>query len=294
MRLKLKRDDGQVLDLSTTNGYSTEASDDWFTAKPLRNSTVNYQGYDGGELIKQNYDMWPISVSGSIHGYSLESIRERARKLSAFIAKNHYYTAIFTECDGTQMAARKVFISTALALPRRDKNDSAIKYSFQITLSDPYLYEYAEDEQGNETYANSVSVQRYVEEEGGYEYAGGGYIYYGGGYAYTGIANLPTKADIESVADIYPVWTITGPATNPTITNLSNDVSLAVNTTLSAGQTLVVDCQNRTAYIGTADMTRFVAGDWLVLNPGTNQLRYESDKDTDAKASIVSWNGVVI
>lgn len=293
MILTLKRDDGKELALTWANGYSTEASDDWFDAKPLTNSTINYANADGGALIKQNYGMLPITVSGMVHGTTLDATRQHAKTLATFLLKNHYYTAIFMGCDGTAMASKEAFISTALAMPMLGKNEAARKYSFQITLSDPYLYEYAVDDKGNEVYANSIEIRRFTAPQGGYVYYGGGYAYYNGGYLYVGSDSTPPTVDVDSIRMVNPVWEIVGPAKNPTLTNVTTNQTISVQVTLSEGQTMLVDTGNRTAYIGTADFTDNVTGEWLQLAVGTNQLRYSTDND-DAPACKVSWNGVLL
>lgn len=48
---------------------------------------------------------------------------------------------------------------------------------------------------------------------------------------------LPNEGDVEA----WPLWTITGPATNPTLTNTTTGKSLALTITLLAGQVLTID-----------------------------------------------------
>lgn len=293
MILTLKRDDGQRLELSWLNGYSTEASDDWFTAKPMTNSTVDYANADGGMLIKQNYGMWPITISGSVHADSIKQMRDRTQALARFLLKNHYYTAIFTECDGEAMASHEAFVSTSPAITMRGKNEMAQKYSFQITLSDPYLYQYSEDAEGNETYANQLQLRQFIASEGGYASGKTGYVYYAGGYVYVGAQNQPNPVNIIGVKPINPVWIIPGPVTNPSLSNMTNNLQLSVNATIPAGQILVVDSANQTAYVGTADFTRFVVGEWMTLEIGNNLIKFEADDEDGNATSSLNWNEVL-
>lgn len=50
-------------------------------------------------------------------------------------------------------------------------------------------------------------------------------------------------------AEAYPVWTITGPGTNPILTNGTTGKAITTTVTLAAGETLVIDTQAKTARI---------------------------------------------
>lgn len=295
MRVRFTRDDGQTLAFNWNTGLVDQSTDDWMPAKTLRTSSFTYADADGGQMVKQHYDPWPITFSGYIVANSSAKVREIRNNLLSFFTTNHYFTAIFTDCDGVEMSAPSGWISSAPAVVLRNKHDTAPTFSLGLTFGDPYLYEYAEDEQGNPTYANSIEVPKYVQKAtaAGYMYSGAGYIYYGGGYAYTGEINQVPTIDVNSTQPVAPIWTVTGQATNPSITNLTTNTSMSYKGTIANGQTLVVDCLNQTAMIGTADVSRYLSGDWMTLAVGTNQLRYETTSDGDTKSSKLSWNGVI-
>lgn len=73
----------------------------------------------------------------------------------------------------------------------------------------------------------------------------------------------PTIAN-EGDADVWPVWTIAGPGTNPIIRNLTTGKALTLAGTLAAGQTLTIDTRPRTE--------RAPWGKTLRLQDGTNWL----------------------
>lgn len=295
MRVRFIRDDGERLAVGGSSGLINGGTDDWFPAKTLRTSSFTYADADGGQMVKQNYDPWPITFSGYIRKPTTTATTAARAELLSFFAKNHYFTAIFTDCDGTQMSAMSGWVSSAPQVVLRGKLDRHPTFSLELTFGDPYLYEYAEDEQGNPTYANSIEVPKYEQKAtaAGYMYSGSGYIYYAGGYAYTGEINQVPTIDVNSTQPVAPIWTVTGQATNPSITNLTTNTSMSYNGTIANDQTLVVDCLNQTAMIGTADVSRFLTGDWLTLTPGENQLQYETTSDSDTQSSTLSWNGVI-
>lgn len=295
MRVRFTRDDGQTLAFNWSTGLVDQATDDWMPAKTLRTSSFTYADADGGQMVKQHYDPWAITFSGYIVANSSAKVREIRNNLLSFFTTNHYFTAIFTDCDGVEMSAPSGWISSAPAVVLRDKHDTAPTFSLGLTFGDPYLYEYAEDDEGNPTYANSIQVPRYTDtnEAAGYMYVGGGYIYYGGGYAYIGAQSAIPTINVNSTQSVAPIWTVEGQATNPSITNLTTNTEMKYTGTIAAGQTLVVDCLNQTAMIGTADVSRYLSGDWLTLTPGGNQLQYETTSDDDTQSSTLSWNGVI-
>ena len=228
MKVRFIRDDGEKLAVGGSSGLVNGGTDDWFPAKTLRTSSFTYADADGGQMVKQHYDPWPITFSGYIVRPSTAATTATRNELLRFFATNHYYTAVFTDCDGVEMSAPS-----------------------------------------------------------------GGYIYYAGGYEYTGEINQVPTIDVNSTQPVAPIWTVTGQATNPSITNLTTNTSMSYNGTIANGQTLVVDCLNQTAMIGTADVSRYLSGDWMTLAVGTNQLRYETTSDSDTKSSKLSWNGVI-
>lgn len=113
----------------------------------------------------------------------------------------------------------------------------------------------------------------------------GGYIFApstGGG---------PVVVTVNGVDNASPVWRVTGPATNPTLTNSTTGQSLVWNGTVPANQTLVIDMGAQTATLEGANVFEFVSGSWVQLEPGQNRISYTAGNTT--RSSIVQWNEVV-
>lgn len=295
MKVEFRRDDGERLNIGGWNTFIDGATDDLFPAKALRSSTFNYAGADGGQMVKQFYEPWTIKFSGYIHrpGGALADMQAR-QEFMEFFARSHYFTAVFTDRFGRKSQIREGWLSTAPATTLRSKLERGQTWSVELTFGDPYLYEFAEDETGATTYAHSVSVPVYrpVTQSTGYIYTPAGYIYGVNGYTMTGSEEATPTINVESIVAVQPVWIINGPAKNPRLRNMSTNAQMTYNGTLVEGQTLKVDTLNRSAMIGTADLTQYMTGQWVGLNPGINRLRYTTDT-SGATASTLSWNGVI-
>ena len=90
----------------------------------------------------------------------------------------------------------------------------------------------------------------------------------------------------------YPIWTVSGPVTNPTLASSPSGTSLTYNGTLQAGDTLVVDMANQLATInGAINAIANILGDWVELAQGQTKVGYITDSNTGT--SKIEWNGVV-
>jgi hypothetical protein len=96
--------------------------------------------------------------------------------------------------------------------------------------------------------------------------------------------------------EMRPMFIITGPCLNPTVANLSIAGAPAVTfaLTMSAGDTLVIDCDWRTAQYTTAGSTQaasrrntLVAGStWFNLPPGSNIIEFTTADATQVAATL--------
>lgn len=88
-----------------------------------------------------------------------------------------------------------------------------------------------------------------------------------------------------------PIWTVNGPATNPTLSN-SSGTTITYNGTLESGDTLVVDMENQTAMInGAINAIANISGEWVEFPQGQSKVGYITDTNTGT--SKIEWNGVV-
>jgi hypothetical protein len=95
----------------------------------------------------------------------------------------------------------------------------------------------------------------------------------------------------NGIASAQPIWTVDGPAENPSITNETTGQTLTFTGTVPNGQALIVDCGSQTANIAGVDVKAQITGDWLTIEPGTNLITYSGASVTTP--STLKWNEVV-
>lgn len=96
----------------------------------------------------------------------------------------------------------------------------------------------------------------------------------------------------NSIDYVYPVITINGPASNPTVENVTTGQTISYNGTISAEQTLIIDATAQTAKLNGLNVISNLEGSWLHLAPGDNRLTYVSD-DADTPPATLEWSEVV-
>lgn len=79
-------------------------------------------------------------------------------------------------------------------------------------------------------------------------------------------------------ADAFPIYTITGPVANPSITNITNGTYIRFTTTLSAGDSITIDTREGVKTVtknGTNFYSSLLSGSTLApLQPGANQMTF--------------------
>lgn len=97
---------------------------------------------------------------------------------------------------------------------------------------------------------------------------------------------------VDSIDNVYPVLTITGPANNPTVENVTTQTSIAYAGNLIEGQELVIDMNVQTAKLNGANVIGDISGDWLYFAPGDNKVAYATSNN-DAPEATIEWSEVV-
>lgn len=113
----------------------------------------------------------------------------------------------------------------------------------------------------------------------------GGYVWEDGG---TGGA---TTITVDGVDNAQPIWTVVGPATNPSLTNITIGESIQWTGVVPNGQTLVVNMSDMTASLSGANVFEFISGSWITLQAGNNRVSYSATAATGI--ATLEWNGVV-
>lgn len=101
-----------------------------------------------------------------------------------------------------------------------------------------------------------------------------------------------TTVQVDSIENVYPVWTVTGPANNPILENLTTGTVISYSGNVTASQTLVIDMMNQTVKLNGTSVIANVSGEWLEFVPGNNTVSYTADNN-DAPDSTIEWQEVV-
>ena len=107
-----------------------------------------------------------------------------------------------------------------------------------------------------------------------------------------GTGGGPTTVNIDSIDNVYPVLTLTGPAVNPQISVLTTNTTLSYSGTVTSSQELKIDMFNKTATLNGASVVGNVSGDWVYLKPGVNRITYTTN-NADAPDSTIWWQEIV-
>lgn len=102
----------------------------------------------------------------------------------------------------------------------------------------------------------------------------------------------PVNVTIDSIDNVYPIWEVTGPATNPEIEIIESNTSIKYTGSIGADEKLVVDMLNKTALVNGVSMIGNISGVWCYLKPGNNKVTYTTD-NAGAMPSKLLWQEVV-
>lgn len=114
-------------------------------------------------------------------------------------------------------------------------------------------------------------------------------ITYGGGVAGATITNSGNTTT-------YPLITINGPMTNPTISNNSTGQYITVNTTLQASDVLVIDLYDKTITLNNSTARNLLAGNsqWFGADPGVTNFQFTGTGYSDSTAATVTYRSAFI
>ena len=119
-----------------------------------------------------------------------------------------------------------------------------------------------------------------------------GFIPVGAGYVWDVPSGAgPNVVSVDGIDRTGIVWEVVGPATNPTLTNITTNQTMEFEGDIAAGQTLTVNTTYQTATIEGTNVFAQMTGDWLELAAGNNIITYTAEGTTDS--STIKWNGVV-
>lgn len=286
-----ERDDGERF-LLGDGWFDFKDSQQHFQPNTIASDIVELQGADGqllaGQVRRgavQNFD----GYIGDAITTKAETERHRQEFLRFFQVRRTY-KVIYIMPDGTAIQRRRGYLTDAPSAPEIRQNTP--EYHVALNFEDVNYYEYSEDDQGQEIYSNIQTIGISSNISGGLVWGANGAESDSNGFIWeAGNSGGPTTVTNDGVAEALPVWTVPGPATNPSLTNITNGQILNFDGIVPAGQTLIVDMANQTAAMAGANVFALISGDWIRLAVGTNKITYSATGATEP--STLSWNDIV-
>lgn len=284
------RDDGQRL-LLGDGYYDFNQKLQHFQGNTIANDIVEIQG-DNGQLLAGQ-----VMRSGAqkFEGYigdataSRQTIEQKRSDFMAFFRIKHFYKVVYIFPDGTAIQRQRGYLTDAPTIPEIFQKFP--EYSIALNFEDANYYEYAEDADGNEIYANIAEIMLNAAKRGGLVWDAIGAVSDSAGYIWEeggSVQNIVTVAGVDSA---WPIWTVQGGAQNPTLTNITTGQTITWQGFVPAGQTLTINMAEMTADLAGANVFEYITGEWIRLAPGNNTLVYTAGSATDP--STLSWNGVL-
>lgn len=291
---KIIRDDGQVLEFDQNEIYLDQ--DNTLLVRPdIETTAVEYTEADGGEMVAQRLTAGEQPINGLIIPKTTPYWTLRNR-LTSFFQRSHTFSIVYEKKSGEQFVQGEKFktatawIEENLQAPVQPKEDYT-RFSVTLRLGSANYEEYTEDAEGKETFAHNVLIGLISAASGGQVWDSVGQVWDSVGSVWeTGDGGL-VDLSVESAVGVYPTWTVTGEAVNPTIRNNTTDTQAEYSGTVAEGQKLVVDFTTGTATLDGFNVTRNLSGEFK-LAPGQNAIGFEIDSGT-ATASTLSWNNII-
>lgn len=284
------RDDGERL-LLGDGFYEFKQKLQHFQPNTYENDIVPLQGSDGQLLAGQVRRTATQSFDGYIGDATAnrQIIEQKRTDFLTFFRKKHFYKVIYIFPDGTAIQRKRGYIVDAPSIPELWQRFP--EYHIGLNFEDVNYYEYAEDEYGDEIPAHIVSIDILLALSGGLVWDSDGAVSDNAGYEWEPGGSGQNIVSVDGVDMAEPIWTITGQATNPTLTNITTGQTLTWNGTVPNGQTLIIDMAEQTASLSGANVFEYITGSWIQLQPGNNTITYTASGGATAPSTL-SWNGV--
>lgn len=289
---KIVRDDGEKLSFDQNEIYLADSNANLLMRPDVETTSVEYTEADGGEMIAQRLASYDQQINGIIAPKTSNYWTLR-NQVAGFFQKNHTFYIVYEKSSGDYSVEGDLFksgnawISDNLQIPPTPRE---LYSPWEVTLhvGNPGYQEYVEDSSGKEIFANSVNVGLLSAASGGSEWDQYGQKWDTIGQVYVaGEGGLQTVS-ASTTQDIYPVWVIEGPVTNPSIYNDSTSTQAFYDGSISSGQTLTVDFASGKASIDGIVVSSNLSGE-LTLTNGTNYVGFAIDSGT-IDSSTLKWN----
>lgn len=248
-----------------------------FDSPEVRESADDLVQMDGGVHGDFYYGRRPITLSGMLINPASASERNiRQNKLSAASDAMRADAVL----DWTPSGGVRSFLRLRRQQPLRVTGTWQKEFQLAMVAADPRIYSYA---------LNSMEVTASAAgAASGRGYPEGFNIDYG-----PSAPNGQLLVNNVGTTLTYPVLTVTGPGSNPTLSNLTTGQAISIRYTLAAGETLTIDTLNRTIILN-GTVSRYGALDflntaWWGVVPGVNDIRLAFTSFSTGAKLRVDW-----
>lgn len=272
----------QIHTNNTDIGYLVRQPLVGFDVPPVRLSSYDKIGEWGSFLSNQLYSARLITLQGDVYAYDVVTFEQRRRALLNLLQVTKdgnsvptSHTLQFTTLDNLTLTAN-VYLQ-GLQFDRTN----LLSASFNMTLFCPDFAFYN---------VNSTSVTLNVLSPGG------GVIPIIFPMVLSASSGNTTIAVNNGNTPTFPLITLTGPLTNPTIQSNTLNRYMTFSTTLASGQQLVVDMKNKLITQGTSPKYSLLSSgyNWWWLNPGNNTLELITTNNSDTGNVLLTYNDAYI
>lgn len=240
----------------------------------IRSATGVNQGRDGSWVSRQLYEGRYISFQGRIFGGEPIDVENKRRELVSVLQRKKLKLRIITYA-GMEFIT-EVFVMANQMPINRELN--IVKWKIDLLSEDPLFY----DNSAGELLATVGKVM-----DGGFDIPFDIPFNISAG----GEPSVVTNSGNETV---YPIITISTPATNPKLINRATNEFMQVMTTVLEGDKLIIDMRNKTithnglnVYALQRDGSTFFG-----LVPGVNVMEIQSDiASENSKAEVRYQSG---
>lgn len=265
-----------------------------FAANKVTSTVIDVQGSNGSLLAGQTMKAANQTFEGYIGdaGVSKEEIEVLRRQFLNFFKLNMTYEVVYVMPDGSAVKRQRGFVVNAPEV--QELWQIHPEYSVSLNFEDVNYYKYEEDDvTGEEIYGQSATILLYNAITGGFTWDDKGLVWDTVGAVTAPGKGGTTTVKIDSVAQVYPIWTINGLSDDPILENLTTGQKIQYKGRVSPGQVLEIDMLNHTATLDGTNVVQNVTGTWLSFAPGANRINYITENN-NAPNSNIKWAEVVM
>lgn len=245
---------------------------------PLRTTSGDYSGQDGGYIGAQLYGMRLITLSGWVQADSPGEMEQTRRDIQAALTEGGPISmSIIT--DG----GNRYIVSTYLSDFTMDISGNLLLCDWKVDLiaPDPTIY----DDTGDPLTATITKAT-----SGGLLFSATSPVF-GSTFLFTpGDPNA--SVDNSGVVMAYPVITISGQTTSPVITNVTTNQTFELDGYQTSSDALtVIDMHEHTVTLNGGNAFGYISPDseFWGLVPGVNEISFTSGSGSDVSTATVTW-----